>query len=41
VTLAIGIARAALEFARDHAVQREAFGGPIIEPLDQRMQTPR
>jgi acyl-CoA dehydrogenase len=28
---AIGIARAALEFARDYAVQREAFGEPIIE----------
>jgi acyl-CoA dehydrogenase len=28
---AIGIARAALEFARDYAVQREAFGQPIIE----------
>jgi alkylation response protein AidB-like acyl-CoA dehydrogenase len=28
---AIGIARAALEFARDYAVQREAFGAPIIE----------
>ncbi len=28
---AIGIARAALEFARDWAVEREAFGEPIIE----------
>jgi acyl-CoA dehydrogenase len=28
---AIGIARAALEFARDYAVGREAFGQPIIE----------
>ena len=28
---AIGIARAALEFARDYAVSREAFGEPIIE----------
>ncbi|HEX6713460.1 MAG TPA: acyl-CoA dehydrogenase family protein [Thermoleophilaceae bacterium] len=28
---AIGIARAALEFARDYAVSREAFGLPIIE----------
>jgi acyl-CoA dehydrogenase len=28
---AIGIARAALEFARDYAVQREAFGQAIIE----------
>jgi acyl-CoA dehydrogenase len=28
---AIGIARAALEFARDYAVEREAFGRPIIE----------
>jgi acyl-CoA dehydrogenase len=28
---AIGIARAALEFGRDYAVQREAFGQPIIE----------
>jgi acyl-CoA dehydrogenase len=28
---AIGIARAALEFARDYAVAREAFGEPIIE----------
>jgi alkylation response protein AidB-like acyl-CoA dehydrogenase len=28
---AIGIARAALEFARDYAVQRQAFGQPIIE----------
>jgi acyl-CoA dehydrogenase len=28
---AIGIARAALEFARDYAVHREAFGEPIIE----------
>jgi acyl-CoA dehydrogenase len=28
---AIGIARAALEFARDYAVEREAFGEPIIE----------
>jgi alkylation response protein AidB-like acyl-CoA dehydrogenase len=28
---AIGIARAALEFARDYAVHREAFGQPIIE----------
>ena len=28
---AIGIARAALEFARDYAVGREAFGEPIIE----------
>jgi acyl-CoA dehydrogenase len=28
---AIGIARAALEFARDYAVSREAFGQPIIE----------
>jgi acyl-CoA dehydrogenase len=28
---ALGIARAALEFARDYAVEREAFGGPIIE----------
>src|SRR5665213_712230 len=28
---AIGIARAALEFSRDYAVQREAFGQPIIE----------
>ena len=28
---AIGIARAALEFARDYAVEREAFGQPIIE----------
>jgi acyl-CoA dehydrogenase len=28
---AIGIARAALEFGRDYAVSREAFGQPIIE----------
>src|SRR5436305_9462868 len=28
---AIGIARAALEFARDYAVGREAFGEPIIQ----------
>src|SRR3954470_8228201 len=28
---ALGIARAALEFARDYAVSREAFGEPIIE----------
>ncbi|MFZ0041360.1 MAG: acyl-CoA dehydrogenase family protein [Solirubrobacteraceae bacterium] len=28
---AIGIARAALEFARDYAVTRQAFGQPIIE----------
>jgi acyl-CoA dehydrogenase len=28
---AIGIARAALEFARDYANEREAFGQPIIE----------
>jgi acyl-CoA dehydrogenase len=28
---ALGIARAALEFARDYAVSREAFGQPIIE----------
>src|SRR5205807_9238123 len=28
---AVGIARAALEFARDYAVQREAFGQAIIE----------
>ena len=28
---AIGIARAALEFARDYAVGREACGQPIIE----------
>lgn len=28
---AIGIARAALEFARDYAVSRSAFGQPIIE----------
>src|SRR4051794_40152909 len=28
---AVGIARAALEFARDYAVSREAFGQPIIE----------
>jgi acyl-CoA dehydrogenase len=28
---AIGIARAAVEFARDYAVGREAFGQPIIE----------
>jgi acyl-CoA dehydrogenase len=28
---AIGIARAALEFSRDYAVEREAFGRPIIE----------
>jgi len=28
---AIGIARAALEFARDYAAHREAFGQPIIE----------
>src|SRR3954466_10866410 len=28
---AIGIARAALEFARDYALSREAFGQPIIE----------
>ena len=28
---AIGIARAALEFARDYASEREAFGQPIIE----------
>jgi acyl-CoA dehydrogenase len=28
---AIGIARAALEFARDYAADREAFGQPIIE----------
>ena len=28
---AIGIARAALELARDYAVGREAFGQPIIE----------
>ena len=28
---AIGIARAALEFARDYAAEREAFGQPIIE----------
>src|SRR2546421_8859979 len=28
---AIGIARAALEFARDYASEREAFGRPIIE----------
>jgi acyl-CoA dehydrogenase len=28
---AIGIARAALEFARDYAVSREAFGQAIIE----------
>jgi hypothetical protein len=27
---AIGIARAALEYARSYATQREAFGGPII-----------
>jgi acyl-CoA dehydrogenase len=28
---ALGIARAALEFAADWAVEREAFGGPIID----------
>ncbi len=28
---ALGIARAALEYARDYASEREAFGGPIIE----------
>ena len=28
---ALGIARAALEFATGYAVEREAFGGPIIE----------
>jgi len=28
---ALGIARAALEFARDYAVEREAFGGPVID----------
>jgi alkylation response protein AidB-like acyl-CoA dehydrogenase len=28
---AVGIARAALEFARDYATEREAFGEPIIE----------
>ena len=28
---AMGIARAALEFARDYASEREAFGEPIIE----------
>ena len=28
---ALGIARAALEFASDYATEREAFGGPIIE----------
>ncbi|MBI4259453.1 MAG: acyl-CoA dehydrogenase, partial [Actinobacteria bacterium] len=28
---AIGIARAAFEFARDYAKEREAFGRPIIE----------
>jgi alkylation response protein AidB-like acyl-CoA dehydrogenase len=28
---AIGIARAALDFARDYATEREAFGQPIIE----------
>ena len=28
---ALGIARAALEFARDYAVSREAFGQPIID----------
>jgi acyl-CoA dehydrogenase len=28
---ALGIARAALEFARDYAAEREAFGGPIID----------
>jgi acyl-CoA dehydrogenase len=28
---AVGIARAALEFARDYASEREAFGEPIIE----------
>jgi acyl-CoA dehydrogenase len=28
---ALGIGRAALEYARDYAVEREAFGGPIID----------
>ena len=28
---ALGIARASLELARDYAVEREAFGEPIIE----------
>jgi acyl-CoA dehydrogenase len=28
---ALGIARAALEFARDYAAEREAFGSPIID----------
>ena len=28
---AIGIARAALEYATTYATQREAFGGPIID----------
>ena len=28
---ALGIARAALEYARDYGVEREAFGAPIIE----------
>ncbi len=28
---ALGIARAALEFARDYSAERKAFGGPIIE----------
>ncbi len=28
---AVGIARAAFEYARDYAVEREAFGAPIIE----------
>ena len=28
---ALGIARAALEFATDYATEREAFGGPIID----------
>ena len=28
---ALGIARAALEYARDYATEREAFGAPIIE----------
>jgi Acyl-CoA dehydrogenase, C-terminal domain len=31
IPCALGIARAALEFACEYAAEREAFGGPILE----------
>jgi acyl-CoA dehydrogenase len=37
---ALGIARAALEFAADYATEREAFGSPIIDSRASRSRSP-